>query len=107
MGVLQNEYLEAFRSLGSALSHYSIEKTFPVFGFGARSSHDNNGVSHDFALNGNESSPGIKGFEVTTTCICLSMSVQSHQNVIVNYDRMAFCYLCINITLIYKYHVNI
>ena len=60
---IQNEYLEALRSLGSVLSYYCLNKRYPVFGFGARLP-DDDVISHCFSLNGNEDSPEIEDLEV-------------------------------------------
>eukprot|EP00041_Stephanoeca_diplocostata_P016587 m.327581 g.327581 ORF g.327581 m.327581 type:complete len:580 (+) comp20415_c0_seq2:185-1924(+) len=55
-----NEYEQAIRAVGSIIQDYDTDKLFPAMGYGGKSV---NGVSHNFALNGNEGNPYCCGID--------------------------------------------
>lgn len=57
-----NAYQDAIVQVGGVLQYYDSDKMFPVWGFGGRIP-PNQGVSHCFALNGNESNCEVSGID--------------------------------------------
>lgn len=56
-----NPYEEAITGVGQVLEYYDYDKLFPTWGFGGKLAI---GVSHCFALNGNDMAPecyGVRG----------------------------------------------
>ena len=69
----QNKYELAIRSVGKVIEPYDLDKSFPVYGFGGIPRHmidpsllvsdTQSGVSHCFAINGNDACPAIGGVQ--------------------------------------------
>jgi len=59
-GEQPNAYQQSIKSCGSIIAYYDYDQMFPCFGYGGKI---NGAVNHCFALNGNESNPGIHGID--------------------------------------------
>jgi hypothetical protein len=60
-GAPLNQYQQAIISVGNIIQEYDTDKSFPVYGFGAKLPTGE--VSHCWALNGNPTNPGCLGVQ--------------------------------------------